>query len=275
MKKTLAVIALAGIAGAAQADLLAWWSFNNSNNDSDLLNSTGDDNARSNFGHMLDNNDGFDDGFYDPAAGRLYPVSDSFTINPGALIDNPDPGPGIPNAADYGAYIDVSNLVGDNFSSGNSNNWGSFSGTGNNRPDGGTFGGGSLAITGESNNFSTFSIVADLTGFEDIAISWANRGTTTGYNARFVEVSTDGVNFTNIFSDAGALSSSWTVENASAGALLDNASNAILRFTISGAGSSSGNNRFDNIQLTGNVIPAPAGLAALGLGLVAAGRRRR
>ncbi|MEO1130787.1 MAG: hypothetical protein AAFX05_13930 [Planctomycetota bacterium] len=274
MKSTIAIAALLAVAGTASAqDLLAWWSFNNTNNDSDLLNSTGDDNARANFGHMLDNNDAFDDGFYDGNT-LLYPVSDGFAINPGLLIANPDPGPGIPNAADYGAAINVANLVGDNFDTGTSNNWGSFSGTGTNRPAGtGTFGGGSLAITGENNNGSSFVIEADLSSFTDIEVSWANRGTSTGFNSRVVDVSTDGSTWTQIYSDAGALSSSWATESASAGNLLDNAATAFIRFTVDGASSTSGNNRFDNIQLVG--LPTPGTAALLGLAGLAGMRRRR
>ncbi|MBE7382414.1 MAG: endonuclease/exonuclease/phosphatase family protein [Leptolyngbya sp. SIO1E4] len=242
--------------------LLSWWSFNNTNNDSDLLNSTGDDNARDNFGHLLDNNDPFDDGFYDPATsisgvtpqapgeGRLYPVQDSFSGNPGALIFETDPGAGIPNISDFGAYIDVTDLTGDNFATGTGDNWGTFSGTGLNRPFG-TFAGGSLSIVGSGNNGKFFDVEADLTGFENIDISWAQRGTSTGFNSREVSVSTDGgTNFTTIYTDAGALSSTWEVETADAGSLLDNAANAIIRFTVDGATSSGGNNRFDNLQLT-------------------------
>jgi hypothetical protein len=273
MKSTIAIAALLAVAGTASAqDLLAWWSFNNTNNDSDLLNSTGDDNARSNFGHMLDNNDAFDDGFYDGNT-LLYPVSDGFFINPGLLIANPDPGPGFPNPSDYGAAINVSNLVGDNFDSSTNNNWGSFSGTSSNRPDGGSFGGGSLAITGEGNNGNSFVIEADLSSFEDIELSWVNRGTSTGFDSRVVDVSTDGVNWTQIYSDSGALTSSWSVESASAGDLLDFASTAFIRFTLDGATSTNGNNRFDNIVLEG--IPTPGTAALLGLAGLAGMRRRR
>ncbi|WP_299437124.1 ExeM/NucH family extracellular endonuclease [uncultured Rhodospira sp.] len=235
----------------ADKELLAWWSFNNTDNDADLLNSTEDDkNARSNYGHMYDNNDPYDDGFYEPARGSLFPVSDAYSGSPGALIFATDPGVGIPNTADYGAWIDVSGLVGDNFETGTADNWGSYSGTADNRPSG-TYAGGSLSVVGDDNNGSAFAIRADLSGWEDIEVSWAQRGTSTGFSARTVEVSTDGVTFTEVYSDSGALSSSWTIETADIGALLDDAENAIIRFTVDGASSNSGNNRFDNIQLLG------------------------
>lgn len=277
-----AVVAFTSPQAQAQ-DLLAWWSFNNSNNDSDLTNANGDDNARSNFGHMLDNNHAFDDGWYDadstlfgivpqdPTRRLLLPVQDSFTINPGALISVTDPGVGVPSLSGVGARIIADDLVGDNFASGTSDNWGSFSGTGTNRPDGGTFGGGTLSITGDGNNGSSFVIEADLGGdWEAIELTWANRGTSTGFASRIVDVSTDGVNWTQIYSDSGTLSSTFTVESASAGTLLDGASTALIRFTIDGATSTSGNNRFDNIQLLGTAataaIPTPA---AAGMGMVA------
>lgn len=275
--KTMIAVAVAGIAVSANGqELLSWWSFNNTNNDSDLMNSNGDDNARPNFGHMIDNNDPFDDGFYDNVNGRLYGVADTFGGNPGALVGAPslDPGAGVPDASGYGAWIDINGLVGDNFASGTAGNWGSFSGTGTNRPSG-TFGGGSLAITGEANNGSFFDIVADLSGWQDIEVTWANRGTSTGFAERNVSVSNDGgATFTSIYNDAGSLSSSWTTELADAGALLDGASNAIIRFSIAGASSTSGNNRFDNIQLLGTAIPAPASAALLALGGLVATRRR-
>ncbi|MEM7622738.1 MAG: hypothetical protein AAF235_05995 [Planctomycetota bacterium] len=283
MKTMLAIGAIAGSTMAASAQgtdlLLAWWSFNNTNNDSDLLNATGDDNGRSSFGHMLDNNNPFNDGYYDATNDLLYPVFDGFGgFDPGELINDAivDSADAVPLPSNFGAAIDVSGLVGDNFGASTDNNWGSFSGNSANAPDGGsTFGGGSLGITGSGNNGSSFEIVADLTGFSNIEISWANRGTSTGYNSRTVEVSTDGTNFTEIFFDFATLSSSWQIESADAGDLLDGASNAIIRFTVDGATSTNGNNRFDNIVLTGDVIPTPGTVAALGLGGLMAARRRR
>lgn len=277
MKKILAIAAIAGFASMATADdLLAWWSMNNNANDNDLLNSNGDGGSSptNQFRFMIDGNPPFDDGYYDQLSGNMYPVYDAFTINPGLLV-NPaaHDDPGTPAAANFGAALNVANLNGDNFTSSSTDNWGSFTGTSLNRADGGTFGGGSLSIVGTINNGAYFEIVADLTGYENINVSWVNRGTTTGFTSRTVSVSTDGVNYQNIYADAGALTSTWTLETASAGSLLDNASLAIIRFTVDGASSNSGNNRFDNIQLRGT--PAPGALALLGLGGLVATRRRR
>ncbi|MCA9310678.1 MAG: hypothetical protein KDA21_05685, partial [Phycisphaerales bacterium] len=268
MKKLLAIAAIAGFASMATADdLLAWWNMNNNANDNDLLNANGDGGSSptNQFRFMIDGNPPFDDGYYDQVSGDMYPVYDAFTINPGLLVDSAAwDDAGTPAAGLFKAAINVNGLVGDNFTSSSTDNWGSFSGTSTNRADGGTFGGGSLSIVGTVNNGAFFDIVADLTGFDNINVSWVNRGTSTGFTSRTVSVSTDGVNFTNIYADAGALTSTWTLETASAGSLLDNASNAIIRFTVDGASGNSGNNRFDNIQLRGT--PAPGALALLGLG---------
>ena len=251
----------------SEQTLLAWWSFNNSDDDGDLLNATLDDaNARSRYGHMLDNN-GFDDGFLDPAEpmsgivpqllgiDALFPVA---SAGGGVLIGSPDPDTGdLPEVAGYGAYLDVTALAGDNFATSSSNNWGSFGGTGLNRPDG-AFPGGSLTVTGEANNEAYFDIHADLGDWSNVDITWANRGSSSGFDSRIVSVSTDGgVTFTEIFADSGTLTSSWAIETADASTLLDGASDAIIRFTLDGATSSLGNNRFDNIQLTGTTLGAP------------------
>lgn len=135
--------------------------------------------------------------------------------------------------------------------------------------------GGSLSIRGGAGDGEWFDVVVDATMLRDLQISWAQRGTSTGFSSRTVAVSTDGQSFTEIYSDSGTLGG-WTVKSADAGALLDGASNAIFRFTLDGATAAGGNNRFDNILIEAVVIPLPgaAGMAFAGIGLCALRRRR-
>ncbi len=290
----LALALSLSVGQAARADLLAFWNFNNTANDGDRLNTTvGVGNGA--FQFMLDNNPNFDDGWYDQAEGRLYPSHDSFEnyggpdnggFDPGALVDETafSNGVGVPSEAVenamFKAWINVSNLVGDGaLSSSNpsapTNDWGSFGGTTSNEP-GTPFAGGSLVPIGSGNNGRSFTIEADLSGFEAIELSWAQRGTGTGYTSRQVAVSTDGVNFTNLnpalYGGTGGLGSSFAVQSVSFGSLLDNATTAYIRFTLNGAAvNGNGNNRFDNFVLEGTasiieppVVPEPGMMLVFG-----------
>ncbi len=121
--------------------------------------------------------------------------------------------------------------------------------------------GGSLSPQGcasNSNNGMHVDLAISTVGFENIVLSWAQRGTGTGFNSRQVSYSTDGgVSFTPFATDSGALSATWTVPNfdlSAIPALNDNA-DVVLRITLDGATSASGNNRFDNIRIDGDSIP--------------------
>ncbi len=300
----LAVALSLSVAQAAKADLLAFWNFNNTRgDDADRLNANGFSGGDGGFDFMFDNNPNFDDGWYDQALERLYPSHDSFEnyggpdnggFDPGALVDEtafPN-GVGVPSPAVvdsmFKTWINVSDLVGDGSftnSSGGNNAWGSFAGTALNEP-GTAFSGGSLSPIGSAQNGRSFTIEADLTGFEDIELSWAQRGTGTGYNSRQVAVSTDGVNFTDIpqasYGGSGTLSSTFTVQSADFGSLLDNATTAYIRFTLDGATSTNGNNRFDNFVLEGTasvieppVVPEPGMMLVFGGLAVVFGAARR
>jgi hypothetical protein len=50
--------------------------------------------------------------------------------------------------------------------------------------------------------------------------------------------------------------------------------NNLIRVTVTGATSTNGNSRFDNMLITGTIVPEPASLLLIGLGAVALLRRR-
>jgi len=126
--------------------------------------------------------------------------------------------------------------------------------------------GGSISPTGcsgQSNNGMHIDLAVDTSGFGDIVLSWAQRGTATGFDSRVISYSSDGGNsFTVFATDSGALGSSWDVVSydfSAVTALNDNAE-AVFRITLDGASSSSGNNRFDNLLVAGTPGGGSGGL---------------
>ncbi|MFI4854619.1 MAG: hypothetical protein ACIAQF_06525 [Phycisphaerales bacterium JB065] len=184
-----------------------------------------------------------------------------------------------PQGADFGvqagtATIQPSDGMLANVNAGVYVNLQSFSGTSENAQFG-EASGGSLSVVGDAVNGQWIDFVFDASSYMDLVLTWAQRGTSTGFSSRSVSVSADGQNFTEIYSNSGALTSSWTVETADAGSLLDGASTAIFRFTFDGATSTNGNNRLDNILIQGSTIPTPGAVALLGLAGLTGIRRRR
>jgi len=125
---------------------------------------------------------------------------------------------------------------------------------------GGIVAGGSLSpqgCTDTSNNGMHIQIALSTAGFEDLTLSWAQRGTASGFASRQLSWSTDGgTSFTDFGSDTGALGSSFVLQSYDLSAiseLNDNAS-VIFRITLDGATGATGNNRFDNIRLDGSPL---------------------
>lgn len=141
----------------------------------------------------------------------------------------------------------------------------SFGGTSDNAL-GGYGSGGSLSpqgCSGQSNNGMHIDLAVDTSGYEDVVVSWAQRGTSTGFDSRQVSYSVDGgSSFTPFETDSGALGSSWSVVSYDFSAIgaLEGNSQAVIRITLDGASSSSGNNRFDNILIEGTPGTGGGGL---------------
>ncbi len=127
---------------------------------------------------------------------------------------------------------------------------------------------------GLTNNGMSIIMAVDTTGYEDILVSWAQRGTATGFSNRQFAYSTDGVSYTDFGSDTGALGSTFLVKSydLSAIAAVENSSTVYFSITLDGATSSTGNNRFDNITIEGTpTIPEPGSVILTLLSLASAG----
>jgi len=115
-------------------------------------------------------------------------------------------------------------------------------------------------------------------GFSSLQLSFATRGTATGFNNQSWAWSTDGITYTSVGANTANNTSTWLVKTISLGSFLDNATTAYLKLTFSGATAAAGNNRLDNIQLNATAVPEPATIALASLGglacLVAMRRKR-
>lgn len=123
-------------------------------------------------------------------------------------------------------------------------------------------------------NGKSMTLQFDTTSFTDIAMSYAERVTGTGPTTIVFAYSTDGTNFTDAttvsLTNRDSIFRVRTVDFSTIAAL-NNIPAAYIRMTFDGFTSATGAIRFDNIQ----IVPTPAAAALLGIGGLAAFRRRR
>ena len=118
-----------------------------------------------------------------------------------------------------------------------------------------------------------------MSGLSNLSVSYAVQRTASGFTTQQWDYSTDGTTWSAAATITGmGLSFAGGTTNVAAtlgvASGLNNAANAYMRVTFTGASSSTGNNRMDNFQFNADAIPAPGAVALIGLaGLVS--RRRR
>ncbi len=113
--------------------------------------------------------------------------------------------------------------------------------------------GGSISIQGgtdSQNNGAYLQFEFSMENRENLEISYATRGTATGFNTQTWSWSTNGTDFTDFGTIEDTNVTEFFLVEASAPADLNNATTAYLRVTLDGTTTSSGNNRFDNIKFT-------------------------
>jgi len=208
-----------------------------------------------------------------------------YRINPLGTTDakteySKDIGTGAAEISVWGdADVSEGNLVGTNgvASGSTDNNFGSFQGNTLNDIRDPQNAGGSLSIIGTSNNSHYFLIELDDV-IQNCVLSYATRGTATGYDTHTLDYSTDnGATWHARESHAANKTATWAVHTVAFGDVFNQTSgheSNLIRMTVSGATGTSGNNRFDNILVTGTIVPEPAALALLAFGGLFLRRRR-
>jgi hypothetical protein len=130
----------------------------------------------------------------------------------------------------------------------------SFGGTSDNA-EAGFDSGAAFVIQGGTeleNNGKSFSITSSVEDYEDIILSFAGRSTGTGFDNVLIEVSSDGGgSFTTVTNTSFDGWSAYSYNLTDALTTVNETSELEVRFTLTGATSENGNNRFDNLKLSG------------------------
>ena len=117
-----------------------------------------------------------------------------------------------------------------------------------------------LGLGGNANNGKCVVFTFATTGLQNIRLSYDLRRTAAGFNTATWACSADGTNFTDITTitdvETSSTFRSYTIDFSSATELNDQPI-VYIRLTVDGATANNGNNRYDNIHVTGESdVPA-------------------
>ena len=122
-----------------------------------------------------------------------------------------------------------------------------------------------VAGTGTVNNGEELVLAVDTTDRENIVMSYATRGTATGFSSQTIYYSLNGGTNYILFDTLNGMNvTTWTVQTLDFSAITganDNP-NFMVKIVLDGATSDSGNNRFDNILFFGDEPINPVELAS-------------
>jgi endonuclease/exonuclease/phosphatase family metal-dependent hydrolase len=127
-----------------------------------------------------------------------------------------------------------------------------FGGSTLNDPRGGSaVAGNTVSLVSSTANGKAIVIKFSMTGYRDPVLTFATRGTSTGFTTHTWAWSTDGSSFTNFGSNTANTTATFTLQTLDLSSInsVDGAAAVYLRLTVTGATSTSGNNRLDNIVL--------------------------
>lgn len=107
-----------------------------------------------------------------------------------------------------------------------------------------------------SGNGTSVDLRVSMTGRRNLVVNFATRGTSTGYTTGTWSWSTDGVNFSTLAGVNTATTGTTFVNRTVSfvGTGVDNASNVTLRYTLSGATGTAGNNRIDDLTVNADAF---------------------
>lgn len=115
--------------------------------------------------------------------------------------------------------------------------------------------GSSFSPLSNANNGKSIILTVPTSGYQNIILTYATRGTSTGFTTHTIDYSTDGTSFTNFTNITGRTSTTFSLQTVDFTSITaaNNNPNFKIRITLSGATNASGNNRFDNFRVVGNL----------------------
>lgn len=116
-----------------------------------------------------------------------------------------------------------------------------------------------------ANNNNFFTLNASTLGYQGITVTYATRGTTTGFSSHIIDYSLDGTAFTNFTTLTGRNNSTFSLQTLNFSSITgaNNNANFKVRVTVTGATDAVGNNRFDNIRITGSLASNAISIVAV------------
>ncbi len=122
-----------------------------------------------------------------------------------------------------------------------------------------------LALANSSANGESIVFSLNMSLYENLMLSFATRGTSTGFNSHQWSFSTDGNIYTDFGVNTAVTATSFVVKTVdfSSVTALDGDDSVFIKLTVNGASGVSGNNRLDNIQFNADraviaAVPEPS-----------------
>jgi|GEM_PF-913588 len=114
-----------------------------------------------------------------------------------------------------------------------------------------------LSATSNSANGKSLVFKLVMSGYKNLSISYATRGTSTGFTTHTWSYSTNASQWTDLSLQSGRTDTNYTAITLPTVTNVNGAANVYLRLTVAGATGSSGNNRLDNVQMTASQVAPP------------------
>lgn len=119
--------------------------------------------------------------------------------------------------------------------------------------------GGSFVPQGDFNNGNHFTASFSTEGFEDVVLSYATQRTNTGFTTQTITYSVDGGATFEPVAVVTEIANSFELKEIDLPSGANDQSEVLVRFTLTGATATGGNNRFDNFMLFGGSIDGDPG----------------